>query len=84
LAGRATLAVRRVVVDLLVFVAVVVGSAIGARGSLTLVADGSVGVVAAGVASGTTVTGTAAAGATGAGATVAGAAVTGGVAAGAV
>lgn len=82
MAGRETLAVRWVVVDLLVFVAVAVGSAIGASGSLTLVAAGSVGVVAAGVVSGTTLTVVASGLVTGT--AVAGAAVTGCVAAGAV
>jgi hypothetical protein len=68
LAGRATLAVRRVAVDLVDLVVVIVG--LGASGSLTLVAEGSLGVaVAAGALSGTA---------------VAGASVTGGVASGAV
>ena len=68
LAGRATLAVRWVVVDLLDLVVVVAGSALGASGSLAVAADGSLAVGAAGALSGIG---------------VAGAWVTGGVASGA-
>src|SRR5258705_519811 len=60
LAGRATLAARWVGVDLLDFGVVVVGS--GAIGALTLLVDGSVGIVTAGALSGTAVDGATATG----------------------
>jgi hypothetical protein len=59
LAGRATLAVRRIVADVLDFAVAIVGSALGAGGSATPVADGSLAIVAAGAGalSGTVVAG---------------------------
>jgi hypothetical protein len=57
LAARALVGARRVAVDLLDFLLVIVGSA--ASGSLAVVADGSLGVAAGGALSGTGIAGAA-------------------------